>query len=89
MASSLMLEEEIDRPWSTSPSSISGSVLDSPSLGDLLLSLGQGTRRIRDAIDLPFNQHISVLRLRHAHHRGVQGRRTCARQLPWRAMAVS
>jgi hypothetical protein len=43
-------------------------------LGDLLLSLGQGTWRIRDAIDLPFNQHISVLRPRHAHHRGVQGK---------------
>jgi hypothetical protein len=30
------------------------------------------------------NQNISVLRLCHAHHRGVQGRRTCAHQLPWR-----
>jgi hypothetical protein len=27
---------------------------------------------MRDAIDLRFNQHISVLRLRHAHHPGVQ-----------------
>jgi hypothetical protein len=50
--------------------------------------LGQGARRIRDAIDLLFNQRISLLRLRHAHHPGVQGRQTCARQLAWRAMVV-
>jgi hypothetical protein len=29
-----------------------------------------------------------LLRLGHAHHCGVQGRRTCASQLPWRAMVV-
>jgi hypothetical protein len=49
-------------------------------LGDPLLALGERTRHIRDAIDLPFNQLISVLRLRNAHHRGVQGRRTSATQ---------